>query len=118
MGALLDGGVDLIFLETFQDLDELLLALRVKHSLHHCPAICSLTPNENGQLSGGIPLEDAFKELLQSDAEILGINCVNGPQQALRLVERFAWPEAAPRHVPERGSATLRGGPLPLRSSP
>ena len=103
MGALLDGGVDLIFLETFQDLDELLLALRVKHSLHHCPAICSLTPNENGQLSGGIPLEDAFKELLQSDAEILGINCVNGPHQALRLLEQFAWPEAPLAMFPNAG---------------
>ncbi|HEY5741575.1 MAG TPA: homocysteine S-methyltransferase family protein, partial [Terrimicrobiaceae bacterium] len=48
IGALLEGGVDLIFLETFQDLDELLLALNVKHSLHHCPAICSLAVNEHG----------------------------------------------------------------------
>jgi methionine synthase / methylenetetrahydrofolate reductase(NADPH) len=87
MGALLEGGVDLIFLETFQDLDELLLALRVKQSLHHCPAICSLAPNEQGLLPDGTSLGDAFAKLVRHDADILGINCINGPQAALELVE-------------------------------
>jgi methionine synthase I (cobalamin-dependent) len=103
LGALLDGGVDLLFLETFQDLDELLLALRVKHSLHHCPAICSLAPNEKGELPGGISLDHAFAKLLQSDAEILGINCVNGPHEALRLVEQFANLEAPLAAFPNAG---------------
>ena len=103
MGALLDGGVDLIFLETFQDLDELLLALRVKHSLHHCPAICSLAPNEQGQLPNGMSLSGAFTSLLQNDAEILGINCINGPQETLRLVEQFARPEPPLAAFPNAG---------------
>ena len=63
MGALLEGGVDLIFLETFQDLDELILALQVKQSLHHCPAICSLAPNQDGRLPGGSSLSEAFARL-------------------------------------------------------
>jgi methionine synthase I (cobalamin-dependent) len=89
MGALLEGGVDLIFLETFQNLDELLVALHVKQSLHHCPAICSLAPNQDGLLVDGTPLDQAFLNLARSDAEILGINCVNGPQAAYDLVEKF-----------------------------
>jgi methionine synthase I (cobalamin-dependent) len=110
MGALLDGGVDLIFLETFQDLDELLLALRVKHSLHHCPAICSLAPNEKGQLPGGMSLGDAFATLVQSDAEILGVNCVNGPQETLRLVEQFARPEPPLAAFSNAGRPRYHGG--------
>ena len=97
IGALLDGGVNLIFLEGFEDLDELLLALRVKHSLHHCPAICSLAPNARGELAAGQDLPEAFAILEREDAEILGINCVAGPREALRLVEglgRFAAPLA------------------------
>jgi methionine synthase I (cobalamin-dependent) len=94
MGALLDSGVDLIFLKSFQELDELLLALGVKHSLHHCPAICSLTPDENGELRNGMCLEDAFASLARAEADIVGINCGHGPQQALRLVERLAHIEA------------------------
>jgi homocysteine S-methyltransferase len=110
MGALLDGGVDLIFLETFQDLDELLLALRVKHSLHHCPAICSLAPNEQGQLPNGMSLSDAFAKLLRNDAEILGINCVNGPHETLRLVERFAPPELPFAAFPNAGRPRYHEG--------
>jgi homocysteine S-methyltransferase len=74
IGALLDGGVHLIVLEAFSDLDELLLALHVKHSLHHCPAICSLAVDENGLLPDGMPLETALAKLKQNDAEILGLN--------------------------------------------
>jgi methionine synthase I (cobalamin-dependent) len=119
MGALLDGGVDLIFLETFQDLDELLLALHVKHSLHHCPAVCSLTPDPNGLLPGGIQLEDAFEKLSQSDADILGINCVNGPQEALRLVEQLARPDDAPLAVfPNAGLPRYEEGRYQYEVSP
>jgi methionine synthase I (cobalamin-dependent) len=109
IGALLDGGVDLIFLETFQDLDELLLALRVKQSLHHCPVICSLTPNKDGHLPDGMSLADAFAGLTRADADVLAINCVNGPQEALRLVEQLprfeapiaVFPNAGPPHFHE-----------------
>jgi homocysteine S-methyltransferase len=71
--------------------------LRVKHSLHHCPAICSLAPNARGELAAGQDLPEAFAILEREDAEILGINCVAGPREALRLVEglgRFAAPLA------------------------
>ena len=54
MGALLDGGVNLVMLETFTDFEELELALYVKQSLHHCPAICSLTCGEDGRLPSGL----------------------------------------------------------------
>lgn len=89
IGALLDGGVDVIFFETFTDLDELLLALYVKQSLHHCPAICSMACSEEGRLPDGMPLPEAFIKLRAADAEILGANCLNGPQAMLRLFQRL-----------------------------
>jgi homocysteine S-methyltransferase len=89
IGALLDGGVDAIFFETFTDLDELLLALYVKQSLHHCPAICSMACSEEGRLPDGMPLPEAFDKLRAADAEILGANCLNGPQAMLRLFQRL-----------------------------
>ena len=85
MGALLDGGVNLILLETFMDLEEMELALYVKHSLHHCPVICSMTCGEDGRLPSGLPLEDAFAKLRSLDADIVGVNCVNGPQAAIQI---------------------------------
>jgi homocysteine S-methyltransferase len=89
IGALLDGGVDVIFFETFTDLDELLLALHVKQSLHHCPAVCSMACSEEGRLPDGMPLLQAFEKLRAADAEIVGANCLNGPQAMLRLFQRL-----------------------------
>lgn len=87
IGALLDGGVNLIILETFTDLDELALALYVKQSLHHCPAVCSLACSDEGLLPSGMKVEEAFAKLREQDAEVVGLNCVNGPQAMVRLFE-------------------------------
>jgi methionine synthase I (cobalamin-dependent) len=110
IGALLEGGVDLIFLETFQDLEELLVALRVKQSLHHCPAICSLAVNQDGFLPGGMSLDVAFAKLAHQDAEILGINCVNGPAVAITLVEKFIPAELPLAVFPNAGVPRFRDG--------
>ena len=95
IGALLEGGVDLIFPERFQDVDELLVALHVKQSLHHCPAICSLAPGEDGLLPGKVSLEVAFEKLVRHDAEIFGLSCTTGAEVALLLVERLMPSELA-----------------------
>lgn len=92
MGALLDGGAQLIFLETFLDLEELLIALEVKQSLHHCPAICSLACDAAGRLPNGTSLADAWKKLRVADADIVGVNCVNGPETLLALFPEGADP--------------------------
>ncbi len=118
IGALLDGGVNLIFLETFQDLEELLLAFRVKQSLHHCPAICSLATNENGRLPDGMSIEEAFAELARNDAEIFGMNCVNGPQATLRLVERVAQSVNPLAAFPNAGRPRYQEGRYVYETSP
>ncbi len=87
IGALLDGGVDLIFFETFLDAEELLLALEVKQSLHHLPALCSLACAEEGRLPSGLPITEAFAQLTAAGAEIVGVNCLNGPHTTLKLLE-------------------------------
>ncbi len=112
IGALLDGGVDLIFFETFLGLDELSLALEVKQELHHCPALCSLACAEEGRLPDGTSLTDAFDHLRNLGADIVGVNCLNGPHSMLRLLERVevrpgellaAYPNAGyPRYVEGR----------------
>lgn len=88
LGALLDGGVNLVFFETFTDLEELLLALHVKQSLHHCPAVCSMACNEEGRLPSGTPVVDAFAQLREAGADVVGANCLNGPQAMQRLFRR------------------------------
>ena len=82
IGALLDGGAQCIFLETFLDLEELLVALQAKHALHHCPVVCSLVPDEGGALRDGTPLAEALARLRAAEADIVGVNCL-APSAAL-----------------------------------
>ncbi len=88
IGALLDGGADLIFLETFLDYDELALALEVKQTLHHCPVICSMACPPEGRLASGMPIVEAFTKLRGLGADVVGVNCVFGPSGLLRLLEQ------------------------------
>ncbi len=89
IGALLDGGVDLIMFETFLDLEELRLALAVKQALDDCPALCSMACAEEGRLPNGLPIPDALETLRGLGAQITGVNCLNGPHAMIRLLEHL-----------------------------
>ena len=89
MTGLLDGGADVIFLETFLDYEEIELALKAKMSLSKAPAICSLACEKEGRLPSGLTLAEAFRRLRALGADILGVNCLNGPQATVQLLERI-----------------------------
>ena len=91
IGALLDGGCRVIMLETFQDVDELLIALHAKQSLHHCPVVTSLVCDASGRLADGTTLAAAFERLRAADADVVGINCVS-PQEALSALANHGDP--------------------------
>lgn len=86
--ALLEGGTESIFFETFMDFDEMALALGVKNEVSDAPAICSFACAAEGRLSTGMPIVEAFAKLRQSGASIVGVNCMNGPRAMVQLLER------------------------------
>jgi methionine synthase I (cobalamin-dependent) len=86
--GLLEGGADVIFFETFRDYDELALALAAKMQLSKAPAICSLACEPEGRLSSGLTLGEAFEKLTTLGANIVGVNCMNGLQATVHLLER------------------------------
>jgi homocysteine S-methyltransferase len=90
IAALLKGGCDLILLETFQDPEELSLALRMAKSLSDKPVITLIASPESGRLPGGAWIGDLLETLGKEGADIVGLNCVNGPQAMLRLVEKIS----------------------------
>lgn len=90
IAALLDGGSDVILLETFQDPDELLLALRIAKSLSNKPVIALIASPESGRLPGGAWIGELLETLGIEGADLVGLNCVNGPQAMLRLVEKVS----------------------------
>ena len=88
--ALLEGGCDLILLETFQNPEELSLALRTAKSLGDQPVIALIASPETGRLPGGAWIGDVLETLGNEGADLVGLNCVNGPQAMLRLVEKIS----------------------------
>src|SRR5271156_4071412 len=89
IGALLDGGCHLIFLETFTALDELLLALEVFQNLTNIPVVTSLAVSEEGRLVSGETFPEAVKILRAAGADIIGINGTCGPQACVHLLSKL-----------------------------
>jgi len=82
IGALLDGGCRIIILETFLNAEELLIALQAKQALHHCPIVALLT----GSVRAAVQV--ALADVQRADAEVIGVNCVDGAH-ALHLLDGF-----------------------------
>jgi len=88
IAGLLEGGVDAIFLETFLNFEELELALKARLRVAKGITICSMACEQEGRLPSGITLVEAFRKLTPLGADIVGVNCLNGPQATVHLLER------------------------------
>ncbi|HSI83737.1 MAG TPA: bifunctional homocysteine S-methyltransferase/methylenetetrahydrofolate reductase [Candidatus Methylacidiphilales bacterium] len=88
IGALLDGGCDMIFLETFSDLKELFLALEAFQNLSNVPVLTSLAVTEEGRLGSGEDLVTAWKKLRAAGADIVSINGTCGIQATRHLLSQ------------------------------
>ncbi|MGQ9699079.1 MAG: homocysteine S-methyltransferase family protein, partial [Armatimonadota bacterium] len=88
--ALLQGGVDLILLETFSDLEELRLALETVRQLTDLPVIIQKAFTEDGEtLSEGLPAR-AAERMSSWNPSAVGANCAVGPQRMLEIVRMMA----------------------------
>lgn len=86
--GLVDGGVDVIQLETFAHPEELLLAAAVGQAAGK-PVVASFTVGERGETAVGQPLEAVVALLDASpDIDAIGLNCGVGPAHAYEAAER------------------------------
>lgn len=87
--ALLEGGADVILLETFPDLVELRLAYEAVKDLG-APVLAYKTFVEDGEtLAEGLP-ERAAREISSWGADLTGANCTVGPQRMVEIIEQMA----------------------------
>lgn len=93
--ALLHAEVDGLILETFLDLEELLLAIEVIRPLTSLPLITQLATLEVGRTRDGYSLTEAFAQLKTAGADIIGLNCRLGPAEILRSFETVQAPKDA-----------------------
>jgi methionine synthase I (cobalamin-dependent) len=117
ISAILEGGVDLIFFETFMDFGEIEIALRAKNALSTLPEICSFACAPNGRLSGGMELSAAFASLRGQGAKGLGVNCMNGPRETAQLVQRLQ-PDYLFAGYPTAGQPTSLNGRVLYDATP
>jgi len=88
--ALLEGGVDLLLLETFGALGELEAAVRAVRRLSALPVIAQMATGEDGLSLDGVTPEQFALTLSAHGATMVGVNCGAGPASTLETVERMA----------------------------
>jgi methionine synthase I (cobalamin-dependent)/5,10-methylenetetrahydrofolate reductase len=122
--ALLEGGVDLLTIETIPDLTEMREALAAARECSDLPIIAMLTFAEDGRTVSGNEAAAVVDMLLQHEVDVIGANCSVGPQRLLQVLDSFA-NELSRRGVerplaciPNAGWPTQQGGRMIYPSSP
>lgn len=90
--ALVEGGVDLVVLETFSRASELLAAIRAVQDVTDLPVVAQATfVDEDGELltAAGESPADVVTRLADAGAVAVGTNCTLGPQGLLDVVRRM-----------------------------
>ncbi|HET97372.1 MAG TPA: bifunctional homocysteine S-methyltransferase/methylenetetrahydrofolate reductase [Desulfurivibrio alkaliphilus] len=89
--ALLDGGVDLLILETFSHLDELLLALKVGRELAaEIPIVANMVYPQQGRTAAGLDALTCGQAALRAGADMVGSNCGRGARALLAAIEKLS----------------------------
>lgn len=118
--GLLEGGVDLLLLETFMDQTEALVALQVARELDPNIAIIAMMSfTDEGKTVFGNKPEEVVRVLSQHGADVVGANCSVGPQGLGDVLDRMLRVPDVPLCVmPNAGMPTLVEGRYLYLSSP
>ncbi len=81
--GLLEGGVDLVILETASDLSDLLLAVAETRAVSDLPVIASMTFGDDLVAVDGTTPEAAARALAAAGVDAMGVNCGVGPVAAM-----------------------------------
>ncbi len=88
--GLIEGGCDCFILETFQDLNEILAALRAARRVSvDLPVIAQMSFGNDGKTFYGHTPTLAVRMLKQAGANVVGLNCSVGPQPTLEVLEEI-----------------------------
>jgi len=118
MEALVEGGADLLILETFTSLNELEQALKVAKGLD-VPIVCQMAFGEEGTTAVGVTVERALKKLTDWGADVVGANCRSGPLVLKDVLDRGSKVTHLPISVfPNAGYAQQIDGRYVYQASP
>jgi homocysteine S-methyltransferase len=118
--VLLEAGVDVLMLETFTHLDELRIALEQLRALDtEIPVIAQKAFIEDGEtLAAGLPAQVA-RTLEEWGVDVIGANCVVGPQRMVGILQAMASATALPLSaMPTPGLPQYQRGEVAFESQP
>ena len=88
--ALVDGGVDLIWIETMSDLTEIKAAIEgIRQVAPGIAVIATMTFDTRGRTMMGVTPEQAVEALAAWGADAIGGNCGNGPDEILPVIAKM-----------------------------
>jgi len=118
--ALAAGGVDVLILETFTDLAELLEAVRGARAAVPLPLIAQMTFTQDGRTLLGHGPREIVEALERLEVEVVGANCSVGSQGILEVMEQMAAVARSARlsAMPNAGFPSYVGGRYIYVSTP
>jgi len=115
---LLEGGIDLLILETFVSLHELDEAIAAAKELTSIPIVAQKAFPEDGSiLSGTFPLE-VVEHLLDRGVDVIGANCTVGPQRMFSIIRTMYKDGVILSAQPAAGIPTLQDGRSVYHTTP
>lgn len=119
--ALIAGGVDLIWIETMSDLEEVRAAVEGTRSINaDIPIVTTMTFDTHGRTMMGVTPEQAYQTLSGLNVAALGGNCGNGPEEIIQVIEKMGAMDGSLPLVAKAnaGIPELVGGKAVYRASP
>jgi len=107
MHWIVEAGVDFVVAETYSWLGEALLALEAIKAAG-LTAVVTLAYHQSEQSRDGWTAEEACKRLEDAGADVVGLNCIRGPETMLPMVAR----------VREAVAGPVAALPVPYRTTP
>lgn len=118
IAALAGAQPDAIILETFLTLKNLMVALRACRSVCNLPVICQLALDEAGRTSDGVEVSDAFHQLQNMGADVVGANCRSGPRGVIGALTHVPLNGYIMSAFPNAGSPNYVDGRFIYQASP
>ena len=119
--ALAAGGVDLMWVETMSDLNEVRAAVEgIRQVSRDIPLVTTMTFDTRGRTMMGVTPQQAIQSLASFGAVAAGGNCGNGPEEIIAVIEKMhaLAPEATLVANANAGIPELVGGRAVYRATP
>ncbi len=120
ISALVEAGVNMVVMETFTDLNEILQAVHAAQAVCDLPLIASMTFTRDDRTLLGDAPDKVARKLGDAGVAVIGVNCSGGPVQLLRIMQQMqqAVPDARFWVKPNAGWPEQVGGRIMYPATP